>query len=676
MMNYSRAKQLFFGLVLLSSLLMVVGGVAAQEEPGDVVPTECTFEGYDLGLTTLTGEALGFECGYVVVPERHANPDGPTIRIPYAIRRATSNDARPDPLVVAQGGPGGDAFKIFTLLVSSSSLAVDRDVIIFNQRGTPYAEPELTCPETDDVLAEMLAASNEEGTRIYNEALAACHARLLAEGIDLSAYNSLENAADIPVLVRALGYDEYNFYGVSYGTLLGLHLMRNHPEGLRAVVLDSVVAPEINFISASGASEDRVLREVFLACESDPDCRQEYPNLEERFFALFRRLNENPVYLTITDPETGDDYRAFFDGEGFRALTFQLLYSPGMNAVLPKMVADLEKGDTRYVQLMWPLLVFDQNIAEGMYYSVICAEDADVDPGAVPLDALYPEIAESIGEDLQGFVNSCNLWPVEPLDPSVDDPVISDIPTLLFSGRFDPVTPPAFAESVAAGLSHATNLVDPAAAHGGVFFSPCSTSIVAAFLDDPTTPPDASCFLDLAPLTFVPPDAIFVPLLAGVNNLNVQTLTFFAVAGFSLLISLSAFFIWPIVYIVRAFRKGQPSRSPGDRRVRLLSRLVALAFGGLAFVFVVGLASFIVYALAVDQSLLMAMSLPPSAASILWIPIVLLALTVGLVIAATVLWLRAGSGSKAGKVYYTVIALAAVGFIIALATQGLLLPPL
>src|SRR5690606_37672739 len=106
-----RVKRLLLVMVLLPLLLIGASGAAAQEEPGDAFPTECTFEGYDLGLTTLTGEALGFSCGNVVVPERHENPDGPTIRIPYAIRLATSDAARPDPLVIAQGGPGGDAFK-------------------------------------------------------------------------------------------------------------------------------------------------------------------------------------------------------------------------------------------------------------------------------------------------------------------------------------------------------------------------------------------------------------------------------------------------------------------------------------------------------------------------------------------------------------------------------------
>jgi len=202
--------------LLLVLLAAPAGPVAAQDTPGAFIPAPCMFEGIELGPTTLDGAALGFECGYVVVPLRHAEPDGATIRLPVAVRRATAG--APDPLLLAQGGPGGDAFKVFSILVQpTGDLSTSRDIVIFNQRGTPYAEPELTCPETDAALADILAADSEEGERLYNEAMAACYDRLLAEGIDLSAFNSLENAADVPLIARALGYDEYNFYGVSYG---------------------------------------------------------------------------------------------------------------------------------------------------------------------------------------------------------------------------------------------------------------------------------------------------------------------------------------------------------------------------------------------------------------------------------------------------------------------------
>jgi hypothetical protein len=261
------------------------------------------------------------------------------------------------------------------------------------------------------------------------------------------------------------------------------------------------------------------------------------------------------------------------------------------------------------------------------------------------------------------------------LPPSVDDPVVSDIPTLLLSGRFDPVTPPAFAEAAAAGLSTAYRLVDPLASHGVAFFSNCVNGIVDDFLNDPTRPPDSSCLAAQTPPRVVPPDAITLPLLAGVNSLETRTLGLFGLAGLLLLIVLSPFLIWPLVYLVRAFGDGQPGREAEDRRWRLLGRAVVLAFGVVALFFALGLIGFIVSILT-DQTMLTALALPPSAAPVLWLPILLLLLAVGIVVALFMIWRRRGTGSTAGRVYYTVVAVAAISLVILLASQGLLLPPL
>ena len=660
--------------LLLVLLAAPAGPVAAQDTPGAFIPAPCMFEGIELGPTTLDGAALGFECGYVVVPLRHAEPDGATIRLPVAVRRATAG--APDPLLLAQGGPGGDAFKVFSILVQpTGDLSTSRDIVIFNQRGTPYAEPELTCPETDAALADILAADSEEGERLYNEAMAACYDRLLAEGIDLSAFNSLENAADVPLIARALGYDEYNFYGVSYGTLLGLHLMRNHPEGLRSVILDSVVPPDVNFLSEIAASEDRVFGEVFAACAADPACAAAYPNLEARFYALVAQYDQLPVDMTLTDPETGQSYDTYLDGRGLRSVLYQLLYVPRMAAVLPSVIADIEAGDLRYLEAMWPLLVFDQLVAEGMYNSVICAEDADIDVAAVPLDGVRPEIAATAVDSLQSIIDGCARWQVEPLPPSVDDPVVSDIPTLLLSGRFDPVTPPAFAAVAAVGLSNATNLVDPTAAHGVAFQNDCINGIILDFLADPSAPPDSSCLAAAEPLDFVPPDAVTLPLLADVNQLRPRVLVAFGVAAVLLLVVLSPFLLWPIVYLVRVFGDKPEARAAADRRVRWLGRGLLLAFGALALVFSVGLLGFVVAAVA-DLTLATALALPGAAAPLLWLPIILLALAVAAVVALVLMWRRPGSGSLPGKVYHTIVAVCAVVLVVLIATQGLLLPRL
>lgn len=669
--RYGLKIGLLAGFISVLLACFAVDQANAQDTPGAFIPSPCMFEGIDLGMTTLTGESLGFECGYVVVPERHEDPQGPTLRLPVAVRRATGADPRPDPLLLAQGGPGGDAFEIFSLLVPNTSLAENRDIVIFNQRGTFYAEPALSCPETTDILADLLKANSEEGQALYEQAIVACFTRLSEGGIDLSAFNSLENAADIPVIARALGYDEYNFYGVSYGTLLGLHLMRNHPEGLRSVILDSVVPTDVNFLAETPASENRVLSEIFSACETDPRCREEYPNLEERFYALVRQFDEEPVTTTLVDTKTGQRYDALIDGSALRDVLFQLLYVPRMNAVLPKVIYDLEQGDLRYIQAMWPLFVFDETVLEGMYYSVICAEDADIDPAAIDISSLRPEIAATAEEDLQSMVDLCEKWSVEILPASVDDPVGSDIPTLLLSGRFDPVTPPAFAEAAAAGLSNAVNLVDPTASHGVAFLNPCVNDIMAAFLDDPNTRPDSTCLDGSVLPQVVPPNAITLPIMARINSLDRSVLTLGGIGSVLMLLVLSPFIVWPLAWLVRNLANRPAPVAPENKRLRLISRLMMLVFGFLAFLFVIGILGFIVVALA-NQTYATALALPPSAAPFFWLPISLLLMAVGLLAAVFMLWERREVGSIGGKVYFTLVVICALGVLFLIAREGML----
>jgi len=662
---------------LLGSLVVLIlvafngGAACAQESPGTFTPTACMFEGIDLGLTTLTGESLGFECGYVVVPERHDNPEGPTLRLPVAIRRATAADARPDPLFLAQGGPGGDAFEIFSLLVPNTDLAANRDIVIFNQRGTFYTDPDLACPETNDILADLLKADSEQGQRLYDQALTACFDRLTAEGVDLSAYNSLENAADVPEIASALGYDEYNFYGVSYGTLLGLHLMRNHPEGLRSVILDSVVPTDINFLAETPASEDRVLKEVFAACEADSVCREEYPNLEERFYALVRQFDDQPVTTFLVDSENGQRFETLIDGTALRGVLFQLLYVPRMNAVLPKVIHDLERGDLRYIQAMWPLFVFDETVIEGMYYSVICAEDADIDVNAISIDQLRPEIAATAKEDLQSIIDLCRQWEVEQLPASVDDPVASDIPTLLLSGRFDPVTPPAFATAAAAGLSNAVNLVDPSASHGVAFLSPCVNDIMGAFLENPMERPDSTCLGRSELPQVVPPDAVTMPIMARINSLDRSILTIGGLGAFLMLVVLSPFMIWPLAWFGRALANRPAPVAPENRRLRIVSRVLMLVFGLLALLFVIGILGFIFLALS-DQTYATALALPPSATPLLWVPVFLLALVIALLAVTFMIWQRHEAGSVAGKIYFTFVVICSIALVFLIVREGML----
>src|SRR5690606_31439754 len=133
------------------------------------------------------------------------------------------------------GGPGAGGSRLipyFSYLFAEFNQS--RDVILYDQRGTGYAEPSLTCDAYTVANFEAYAGddSEEAGAAHAAEAFLGCYEAFLAAGIDMTAYNSAESAADLYELRAALGYEHWNLYGISYGPRLALTTMRDFPAGL------------------------------------------------------------------------------------------------------------------------------------------------------------------------------------------------------------------------------------------------------------------------------------------------------------------------------------------------------------------------------------------------------------------------------------------------------------
>lgn len=185
-------------------------------------------------------------CGTVTVAESRSERSEATIELAVAVYQATADEAASDPLVYLGGGPGGAAIASSEWLMDDRivrRLLRDRDIVFIDQRGTGYSDPALQCPELDEDLATaaMLPSGDEAQLEADLAAFRSCRGRLVADGIDLASYNTIENASDIPEVLQSLGYREWNLYGVSYGSKLAQAIMHDHPEGIRSVILDSPV---------------------------------------------------------------------------------------------------------------------------------------------------------------------------------------------------------------------------------------------------------------------------------------------------------------------------------------------------------------------------------------------------------------------------------------------------
>src|SRR5207253_4924760 len=160
-------------------------------------------------------------------------------------------------------------------------------------RGTAYSTPALTCSEVSDATAGALAADlrNQQQSAARAAALGACHDRL-ADNVDLTAYSSVESAHDVADLMQALGYEQYDLYGVSYGTRLALEVMRQDAQHVRSVVLDSTVPPDRPGDASQARSFERSLNVLVAGCEADAKCDAAYPDLESSYFALVAKANQ------------------------------------------------------------------------------------------------------------------------------------------------------------------------------------------------------------------------------------------------------------------------------------------------------------------------------------------------------------------------------------------------
>jgi pimeloyl-ACP methyl ester carboxylesterase len=454
-----------------------------------------------------------YSCGYLTVPENRRAPNGRTIRILVARVKAATNAPRPDPIVFLAGGPGG-AGTLSAPAVVAGGMNAERDVIFVNQRGTLHSDPHLSCREMDDFAAQSIGLIYEAASTAALDAagVTTCRERIAPSGADLAAYNTRENAADIADLRVALGIEWWNVYGVSYGSDLALQLLRDHPEGIRSVVLDSVVPPNQNIVDKWWAAPASGLEAIFAACAAQPACAAAYPNLATDFTTTVNRLSATPAEITVGDP-SGQPVRVTIDG--FKLFPVMLAWSASVTQVIdiPRLIDNLANGDGT---LAAAAIVATNDLPEdergllgsGLALGAYCQEMAnwtDAERALSEARIAMPAIAEPvlrIAPTGSWLFDECRAWGLGRSDPATLATAISKVPTLILAGTFDSNTAPAWVEQVTPGLSNAVVLHFPGVGHGVLPTSHCAQTIMTEFLDDPHSAVDSSCIAQTTIPTF------------------------------------------------------------------------------------------------------------------------------------------------------------------------------
>ncbi|HEX3370839.1 MAG TPA: alpha/beta hydrolase, partial [Candidatus Cybelea sp.] len=386
-------------------------------------------------------------CGFLIVPENRSQNTGRLVRLAVAIVRSHSETPQPDPIAFLAGGPGEAAIHDIPFLVEAG-INRNRDVIVMDQRGTLYDKPDLNCPELDRYYAQQVGLVYDAPStgQVQAAAAAACRKRLVAQGVDLSAYNTTENEADFVDLRRVLGVRQWNVYGYSYGTDLALSLMRDHPAGIRSVVIDSVVPPNIVSLPWTWSSTREGIAALFGDCQAQPACNRKYPNLMATFIEQVQRLEAHPLVRSVVPPQGGSAVKVVLDGG---ALLNMLVANRPKAPDVPKAIGELAHGNpTMFLQTRAAgaevSAVPDQ--AQGMTQSFVCRE---WEPYGSPAEILragkaaFPTLPDSVlinAPQLPFERELCQAWNVPPGPASQRVRVRSNIPTLVVSGAIDSKT--------------------------------------------------------------------------------------------------------------------------------------------------------------------------------------------------------------------------------------------
>jgi len=269
--------------------LWILPSLAQTASPGSAMPTPPTdvprFERAACPVEVAPGEPI--DCGVLTVAENRRKAGSRSIRLPVMIFRSRAAAPAADPVVFVPGGPGLSAVA-GRRSGRGNTLLEDRDLIVLEPRGARHAQPVLECPAINALKSET-AAGRLRGEAEHAEltkAAGACRDALSASGVDLDGYRAEALADDLEDLRKLLGYETWNLLGLSYGTRVVLKALRRHPSGVRSVVLDSVLPPDVNFDEVATTNIQRALNLVFDGCAIDRDCGAAYPDLRTRFADL------------------------------------------------------------------------------------------------------------------------------------------------------------------------------------------------------------------------------------------------------------------------------------------------------------------------------------------------------------------------------------------------------
>jgi pimeloyl-ACP methyl ester carboxylesterase len=456
----------------------------------------------------IRGVRTEVRCGQIERLLDPGRPGGPRIAVHFVVIPAVSRSRRPDPLFLLAGGPGQSAIDIAgDTLPLLARLHNRRDLVYVDQRGTGRSAP-LQCPQPAKRSIDEAVDADTQVREMLQCLMALEKLPYIQRPSDLGLFTTTLAVQDLDAVRQALGAAQINLLGASYGTRVALEYQRQFPANLRRTVLDGVAPPDMVLPYSASPDNQAALDALWASCAAQSACRAAFPHLAADWAALKASL---PRIVTVADPLTGEPERVTMTSAGLMAALRAPLYSPVLASALPQAVSNAAQGRFDALLALSGYLASrgSLQVAEGMHFSVICAEDAPrMAAGHEAPGAEFGELFAVV------YQRVCAQWPRGAVPAGFYSLPRATRPVLLLSGGLDPMTPPRHALRVAGALgAMAHSIVVPNAGHG-VMGLPCISDVLYRFFD--AADDEAALRVDAGCAQSIPrPLAIVAPQVAA-----------------------------------------------------------------------------------------------------------------------------------------------------------------
>src|SRR5215213_2175161 len=268
--------------ILVLALSLQTSSAVRQSPAKTITLKDCEIQG--------VGKA---KCGTLEVHENRAAKKGRMISLNILVVPATGEKREPDPLVYFAGGPGSAATEdALGIAGAFANIREHRDLLFVDQRGTGKSHP-LNCDFYNPADLQSYL-----GYFFPLEDVRKCRPQLEANA-DLKLYTTTIAMDDMDEVRAALGYEQINLFGGSYGTRAALTYLKRYPKRVRTAILQGVSPANSYLPSDFPLGNERALQGVIAECAADEDCHKAFPNLKEEAQSLLAQLIKGPVEVEI-----------------------------------------------------------------------------------------------------------------------------------------------------------------------------------------------------------------------------------------------------------------------------------------------------------------------------------------------------------------------------------------